>query len=48
MVKTTVIVPLPKPRNPFHRDLTLLGKKIVKARKGKGSYKRNSRFIPSP
>lgn len=35
-----VIVALPKPRNPFHRDLKLLGRKIVLAKKGKGSYNR--------
>ena len=40
MTKNIVIVTLPKPRNPFHKDLAVLGKKIVKAKKGKGSYKR--------
>lgn len=35
-----VIVTLPKPRNPFHKDLRTLGKRIVLARKGKGSYNR--------
>lgn len=40
MMKTTITVTLPKPRNPFHKDLMVLGRKIVKAKKGKGSYKR--------
>lgn len=43
MRKTTIIVTLPKPRNPLYKDLMVLGKKIVKAKKGKGSFRRDKR-----
>lgn len=43
MKRNTVTVTLPKPRNPFHKDLVVLGKKIVKAKKGKGSFRREKR-----
>lgn len=40
MNRVTVIVKLPKTRNPYHDSLRILGTKKVKARKGKGSYSR--------
>ena len=43
MRKNIVIVTLPKPRNPLYKDLMVLGKKIVKAKKGKGSFRRDKR-----
>jgi hypothetical protein len=44
MRKNTVTVTLPKLRNPFHGDLRVLGRKIVKAKKGKGSFRRDKRI----
>jgi len=35
-----IVIKLKKPRNPYHKDLTLLGRKIVVAKKGKGAYNR--------
>ena len=43
MRKDSIIVTLPKPRNPLYKDLMVLGKKIVKAKKGKGSFRRDKR-----
>jgi hypothetical protein len=40
MMKSTIIVTLPKPRNPLHKDLEVLGQRVFKKKKGKGSYKR--------
>jgi hypothetical protein len=43
-----VVITLPKPRNPFYKDLAVLGKKIIKAKKGKGSYKRVKKYVTLP
>jgi hypothetical protein len=36
-------VKLPKPRNPYYKDLIVLKKKVCAPKKGKGSYSRKSR-----
>ena len=36
-------VKLPKPRNPYYKDLIVLKKKVCVPKKGKGSYSRKSR-----
>lgn len=43
MEKSIITIEVPKPRNPFHKDLAMLGRRVVKSKKGKGSYSRKSK-----
>ena len=44
MEKVTITVEASgKPRNPFHKSLAMLGRRVVKSKKGRGSYSRKSK-----
>ena len=43
MEKFTITVQLKKPRNPLYKELAMLGKRVVKSKKGRGSYSRKGR-----
>lgn len=43
MEKVSFTVQLKKPRNPLYKELAMLGKRVVKSKKGRGSYSRKGR-----